>query len=98
MGPEELLEQMVQPSRRIAPEFVVHLVETRDGLVRTGFRVGKDLQTLRLRVEDGTVQTLEAGEVVSDQVSPVSAMPEGLLDALTAAEAADLLAYLRSLR
>jgi hypothetical protein len=67
-------------------------------LVRTGFRVGKDLQTLRLRVEDGTVQTLEAGEVVSDQVSPVSAMPEGLLDALTAAEAADLLAYLRSLR
>jgi len=98
MGPEELLEQMVQPSRRIAPEFVVHLVETRDGLVRTGFRVGKDLQTLRLRVEDGTVQTLEAGEVVSDQVSPVSAMPEGLLDALTAVEAADLLAYLRSLR
>jgi hypothetical protein len=31
-------------------------------------------------------------------VSPVSAMPEGLLDALTAQEAADLMAYLRGLK
>jgi len=42
--------------------------------------------------------TLARESVVSDTVSPVSAMPEGLLDALTAQEVADLLAYLAGLR
>jgi cytochrome c1 len=36
--------------------------------------------------------------VTTDTVSPVSAMPEGLLDALTAQEVADLLAYLSRLK
>ena len=36
--------------------------------------------------------------LASDTVSPVSAMPEGLLDALTPQEAADLLSYLSGLK
>jgi putative heme-binding domain-containing protein len=101
-----LLEQIRWPSRRIAPEFALHQVETRDGLQHSGFVVPADQaaagvrapEVLRLRTEGGEVMTLARESVVSDTVSPVSAMPEGLLDALTAQEVADLLAYLAGLR
>ena len=93
-----LLDQIRWPSRRIAPEYALHQVETRDGLQHGGFLVSKDAPTLRLQVEGGSVVDLPLEMVVSDTVSPVSAMPEGLLDALTAQEVADLLAYLGSLK
>jgi putative heme-binding domain-containing protein len=100
-----LLEQIRWPSRRIAPEFALHQVETRDGLQHSGFVVPVKAvagapapQDLRLRIEGGEVVTLARESVASDTVSPVSAMPEGLLDALTAQEVADLLAYLAGLR
>ncbi|MFM7554383.1 MAG: hypothetical protein ACKPAH_03645, partial [Verrucomicrobiota bacterium] len=101
-----LLEQIRWPSRRIAPEFALHQVETRDGLQHSGFVVpaGKLAagaaapEGLRLRTEGGEVTTLARDAVVSDTISPVSAMPEGLLDAMTPQEVADLLAYLARLR
>ena len=73
-------------------------METRDGLQHGGFLVSKDARTLRLLGEGGSAVDLPLETVVSDAVSPVSAMPEGLLDALTAQEVADLLAYLGSLK
>ena len=42
--------------------------------------------------------TVPLDTVLTDTVSPVSAMPEGLLDALTAFEVADVLAYLSELK
>ena len=93
-----LLDQIRWPSRAIAPEFSLHQVETRDGLQHGGFLIAKEAGRLRLRGESGTVVDLPIETVVSDTVSPVSAMPEGLLDALTAQEAADLMAYLRRLK
>ncbi len=93
-----LLNQIRWPSRQIAPEFSLHQVETRDGLQHGGFLISKEAGRLRLRGEAGTVIDLPIESVVSDTVSPVSAMPEGLLDALTAQEAADLMAYLRGLK
>ena len=50
-----------------------------------------------LRLADGRILGLKLGEIAKETVSPVSAMPEGLLDALTATEAADLLDYLMTL-
>lgn len=101
-----LLEQIRWPSRRIAPEFALHQVETRDGLQHSGFVVpaGKLAagaaapEGLRLRTEGGEVTTLARDAVLSDTISPVSAMPEGLLDAMTPQEVADLLTYLARLR
>jgi len=93
-----LLDHIRWPSRRIAPEYALHQVETRDGLQHGGFLVSKDARTLRLLGEGSSAVDLPLETVVSDAVSPVSAMPEGLLDALTAQEVADLLAYLGSLK
>ena len=89
-----LLENIVEPSKGIAPEFVLHSVETKDGEGRVGFVVASDDQGLRLRVESGEVVTLPRSQVVADDPAALSAMPEGLLADLTAQEVADLLAYL----
>jgi putative heme-binding domain-containing protein len=93
-----LLDQIRWPSRQIAPEYSLHQVETRDGLQHGGFLISKESGRLRLRGEGDTQIDLPIDTVVSDTVSPVSAMPEGLLDALTAQEAVDLMAYLRGLK
>jgi putative heme-binding domain-containing protein len=82
----------------VASEFALHQIETRDGLQHAGFVVSRDSQNLRLQVQGGGGTTLPLDTVTTDTVSPVSAMPEGLLDALTAQEVADLLAYLSRLK
>lgn len=98
LGREDLLEQIVQPSKRIAPDYAVHQIETRDGLTRSGFVVRRTAESVEVRQEDGRVTAIPTKDVAADSISPVSAMPEGLLDSLTASEAADLLAFLMSLR
>jgi hypothetical protein len=53
---------------------------------------------LRLQGQGGGVTTVPLDTVTTDTVSPLSVMPEGLLDAVTAQEAADLLTYLSRLK
>ena len=91
-----LIEHIVEPSKLIAPEFVLHTVETKDGEFHTGFVVPATDPELRLRIESGEIVPLSRAQVVADEKAVLSAMPEGLLGELTAQEAADLLAYLVS--
>lgn len=93
-----VLNQIVNPSQTIAPEFVLHAIETRDGENLTGFVVSQSATEVRLRRETGDEITVPRGRIAVDEKSPLSAMPEGLLAPLTAQEAADLLAYLLTLR
>lgn len=90
----ELLAQILHPSRIIAPEFVLHQIETKDGATASGFVVKQDPTSIHLRLETLEEQTFLRANLASDTASPLSAMPEGLLSGLTAQEAADLLAYL----
>jgi putative heme-binding domain-containing protein len=92
------LDHIRWPSRQIAPEYALRQVETRDGLQHGGFLVSRDALNLRLQGPGGGVTTVPLDTVLTDTVSPVSAMPEGLLDALTALEVADVLAYLSELK
>jgi len=88
-----LLQHIVQPSLLVAPEFVLHLVEMRDGTSWSGFLARTNAQQLTLVTEAGEQAISRADVLKLDQTSQ-SAMPEGLLAPLTALEAADLLAYL----
>jgi len=92
--PAELLANIVNPSKQVAQEFQLHLVETKDGESLSGFVVSKAAGELRLRIESGETRTLRPAQVASDLPVAGSAMPEGLLANLTAQEAADLLAFL----
>jgi putative heme-binding domain-containing protein len=77
-------------------------IVTSDGRVLIGRIIsGGDYRSTRLRLvtdplRPGEVTEIDKSDVESHQASPQSPMPAGLLDTLTPAEIADLLAYLES--
>lgn len=95
---KDLLESIVAPGRVVAEAYRWHQLDLRDGAVLTGFVERGADGTRRVRLADGTERHLAPEAVLRDEVVPGSAMPEGLLAGLTLEEAADLLAYLGSLK
>jgi putative heme-binding domain-containing protein len=95
---EQLLESILEPSKRIEPKYVSYLVETHDGQVLTGLLVSKTEKDVVLRDSQGKVTDLSASQVEQLVPQGQSLMPEMLLRDLTAQQASDLLAYLVSLK
>jgi putative heme-binding domain-containing protein len=88
-----LLSSIVDPSAAIRPEFAAYVVQTTDGRVLNGPIVASGPETVT--VEDGQARiTVGRGQIKRLAESPVSRMPEGLLDALTPQQVRDLFAYL----
>ncbi len=92
-----LLEQIVNPSLRIADVYRTHILTTKEGKIHAGRVLQKSALTI-LQGADGKLHRLRAEDVVDSVPSSRSLMPEQLLQALTAQQAADLLAYLSSCR
>jgi putative heme-binding domain-containing protein len=95
---EDLLTSLLEPSRRIEPKYATYLVATTDGALRTGVLVSRDERQVVLRDGEGKEVVVAAGDVEELRPSRASLMPDGQLAELTAQEAADLIAYLSSLR
>ncbi len=93
-----LLETILLPSKAIAPEFVPYLLETTGGQVYAGFLVEKNEKQVVLRdVKNQTIRVpADETEVLVQQQK--SLMPELVLSQVTAQDAADLLAFLESLK
>lgn len=90
----ELLESMLEPSRRVEPQFTTYLVKTTDGRTLTGLLVKRDAKQLILRDDKNKDIVLAAADVESAQPSRLSLMPDALVAGLTPQEAADLLEFL----
>lgn len=93
----ELLDQILYPSKTIDPAFVGYQVETKDELLFTGFLVQSNQTSITLRDAVSDVE-IKSDRWKSIQAQKSSLMPEGLLQALTAQDAADLVEYLAGLK
>ncbi|MBI86070.1 MAG: hypothetical protein CMJ81_22975 [Planctomycetaceae bacterium] len=99
--PRELLESLVNPSQKIDPEYVTHLVVTSEGKILTGILAEKTEQYVVLTVfKDGKGELVRLSTEDVEELLPQkkSLMPERLLRDLTAQQAADLVAFLSSLK
>ena len=88
-----LLENIVEPSAVVSAEYRLSDVTMKDGRELAGIvkaRTGRTL-TLRTLTEE---QTVELSEVVKEDMSTLSMMPEGLLLALPPEQVRDLIGYL----
>jgi putative heme-binding domain-containing protein len=94
----QLLESILKPSQTIAPGYSAVTVTLKNGESQVGFIVAETPESLTLKTVAGTAMNLNTSDVASRQALPVSLMPEGQHQALTAQEMADLLAYLESLK
>jgi putative heme-binding domain-containing protein len=93
---EDLLESILEPSRRIEPQYGTYVASTIDGRLLTGLLVKRTDTDVVLRDAHNKEVTLPANTIEQLRPSLTSIMPDGQLSALTAQQAADLLAYLSS--
>ena len=95
---EQLLESILQPSKKIDPKFVTYLIETAEGTLHTGLLMKKDAKEVVLRSAENKLIKVPAKQVEQLVPQRKSLMPELLLRDMTAQQVADLLAYLSSLK
>ena len=96
--PAQLLATIVEPSQKIDPQFLALLVVTSDGKTYTGLIKERGQEEVVLITADKKTIRLATDDVETIQPQTKSFMPDLLLRDLTARDAADLLAYLSSLK
>lgn len=97
MSRRNLLHHIVHPSDRIEPKCATWMAQTDDERIVRGLLVESNSDYVTLLEANGKQYQLEEASFEVLQKSSQSIMPEHLLQALTAAEVADLLGYLRHL-
>jgi putative heme-binding domain-containing protein len=93
---EDLLDSLLEPSRRIEPQFAAYIARTHDGRILTGVVVKRDANGAVLRDAQNKEHALMAAEIDQLQPSRRSLMPDGQMAGLTAQQAADLVEFLAS--
>jgi putative heme-binding domain-containing protein len=94
-----LITSIIDPSREIGPLYGQLTVETKSGETHSGVPLGIDfVDTLSLKLANGTRVKLQRDQVESIQSSTQSIMPAGLEKQMSVEEFRDLLAYLESLK
>jgi putative heme-binding domain-containing protein len=93
---EQLLENIVEPSKTITEGFTAYNVMTNDGDLVSGFLISRSEK--EVVIKDATLQQIHipAAEMKSITPQALSIMPEGLLTNLEPQQAADLLEMLAS--
>ena len=88
-----LLENLVDPSAAVSRDFQLLVVETESGRTLSGIAAGETNAALTLQTANEKV-VIPRGEIARRTLSPLSLMPEGLLEKLAFEQTRDLLAYL----
>jgi len=94
----QILENILEPSKSVDPKFVAYVIETKDEAIHSGFLLGKTGDQVVLKEASAGQVRFLASDIKSMEAQRLSLMPEGLLQGMTAQEAADLVEYLQSLR
>ena len=93
---DKLLANIVDPSAVIRQEFITHVLLTTDGRVLTGLLADSSPETVTILDEKNKRTVVSRSDIDELQESPVSLMPEKLLDPLTEQQIRDLMAYIQS--
>ena len=97
-SPAEMLTHLLEPSRFIDAKYVPYVLETTGGLVHSGLLLEKTDTEIVLKNAQNKEVRVPAGDVELLVSQQKSLMPELLLREMTPQQAADLLAFLTSLR
>ena len=93
-----LLDQILFPSKVLEPQWQLATVTMANGETKAGFIAARTDDELTLKMAGGLVEKIAAKQVKTIATQRISMMPEGLLQSLTASEAADLLEFLSAMK
>lgn len=88
-----LLQSIVDPNAEISQGYLLVTINTHDGRTLAGNLLQEDDLQITLRLI-GREVTVRKADILSRRTSPVSMMPEGLLDSLGSEEVRDLIGFL----
>ena len=92
---EQVLEDILDPNRRLTGEYSSVAVVTKDGEAFTGLVSGETPVAVQLTLAEGRVATIPRSSIEVFRGTGRSLMPEGFEQALTPGEFADLIDFLR---
>ena len=98
LNSRQLLESILQPSKRIDPKFVTYLAETSRGRLFTGLLQDRNDKEVVLKDAQDKVRRIPTEQIEQLVPQRQSLMPDLLVRDMTAQQLADLLAYLSSLK
>jgi putative heme-binding domain-containing protein len=95
---KDIVESILWPSRVISDQYDVTMVQTKDGKAFAGFVVREESGKLVMRTADTVGRSFEvaAANIKSKDKSPVSMMPEGLVDEFSLGQIHGLIKFLQS--
>jgi putative heme-binding domain-containing protein len=94
-SPEQLLVNILDPNREVAPAFTEYTIDTNDGESLSGIIADENASSVTLKWAGGLTRTLARSEIKKITASRLSLMPEGLEANVTVEQMADLIAFLR---
>jgi putative heme-binding domain-containing protein len=92
---DALLYDVLDPNRRVDPQYSEYIVVTKDGRLLNGLLVSETPQTITLKQAEGRQVSVERSEVEELRSTNRSLMPEGIEKDVSIQQMADLLAFLR---
>ncbi len=97
-GRAAILQHLLEPSREVAPEFLAYTAVTRSGEVHLGLLAEKTEEEVALKDAQGQIRRIRTRDLRSMEPRRESLMPDLLLRDFSPQAAADLVAFLESLR
>lgn len=92
---DALLYDILDPNRRVDPQFSEYIVVTKDGRTFNGLLVSDSESEIVLRQPEGKQQTIARTDIDELQATNKSLMPEGIEKDVSVQQMADLLAFLK---
>lgn len=93
---DALLYDILDPNRRIDPQFSEYVVLTNDGLTYNGLLVSDSGAQIILRQPEGKERTIDRSDIDEMKATGKSLMPEGIEKDVSIQEMADLLELLKT--
>src|SRR6185436_5962823 len=93
-NPDQVLINILDPNREVAPNFIAYTVETKDGRTLEGIISAENASSLTLKRADGITETVFRRDITQLAASGLSLMPEGLETGISVEQMADLIAFL----
>lgn len=91
---EEILINVLDPSRSVENNFRIYQILTVDGIVVSGMLAGESANSLRIIDTQGKENLVLREDIEQMTSSPKSLMPEGFESSISRSEMADLLSFL----
>jgi putative membrane-bound dehydrogenase-like protein len=92
---EQLLGDILDPSREVDPRYLNYVVTTKAGRSFTGMIAAETASSITLRRAEKAEDTILRSQIDEIQATTKSVMPEGLEMQLTKQDVADVIAYLQ---